>query len=661
MIMDNKKKIIITSAVLGLLIAGCLTGAVIHNSPAKNNEIYKEALADMSEENYSNAYYLFSKVGFLSALKPLAIYHQAECADRLGDTEAAVKQYKFLFKLYPRHILSVKAKYLAAQDLVEKNPKRAKKYFDQIIKHYPDTDYAIAAEYYSGLLLMKKYTQSVDAIFPRSEKDNVESHFRHYLKKAPSGRLALNVVNSWLSLDKPISKDDYLLMAKTYYLFNDFAGADKMLKNVDIQEAWPLEVLNADGMGNSARVKYLTEWGLKDNANYVEKEDIYKAVDVYIKHAPSKYEAADKLYNLSHGKGKDYIWDLKCSYALQEYKNQCYKNLYLTFPKGDFADDALSQVFLAAARSSDAANAKKIGHDFLNKFKKSIHMPMVIYWMGRLYEKTNDYRDYMSYYRNVIAKYPDNYYAYRAYLHLNHTPGPIITSYIKEAPVLYPYKTKPAIIDRLVKLEDFSILEEYAQNDEFLESWILYEKGDYWHSMVVARDAMEALAVKPDKYDLRWRLVYPVHYYSDIKKYADNAGNNPPLMLAIAREESYFNPDAKSAAGASGLMQLMPATASEIAAKHGVKNYNLFNPQHNLMLGNYYYAFIKSMLSGMDVSSIAAYNGGVGSVNSWQKSIFYNDTDEFVEQIPYPETQYYVKKVFRSYWNYIRIYNGNSE
>ena len=62
----------------------------------------------------------------------------------------------------------------------------------------------------------------------------------------------------------------------------------------------------------------------------------------------------------------------------------------------------------------------------------------------------------------------------------------------------------------------------------------------------------------------------------------------------------------------------------------------------------------------MDVSSIAAYNGGDRfPVNSWKKSIYYNDTDEFVEQIPYPETQYYVKKVFRSYWNYIRIYNGN--
>lgn len=660
MIMDNKKKIIIALAVAGLLIFVSWLVVYVHQFPAKTNEIYKEALSDMAKENYSNAYYLFSKVSFLSNLKPVAVYHQAECADKLGDVDSAVKQYKFLFKVYPRNILSVKAKYLAAQDLVEKNPKRAKKYFDQIIAHYPDTDYAIASEYYSGLLLIKKYTQSVDAIFPMSEKDNAENHFRHYLKKAPSGRLALNVISSWLSLDKTIAKDDYLLMAKSYYLFNDYVNTDKLLKNVDLQEAWPLEVMNAGGMGNSARVKYLTEWGLKDYTAYVDKEDIYKAIDVYMSYAPSKYAAADTLYNISHGKGKDYIWDLKCSYASAEYKIQCYKNLYLTFPDGDFADDALSQIFLEASRSSDVAAAKKIGHDFLNKFKKSSYMPMVLYGMGKLSEKTNDYRDYMNYYRSVIAKYPDNYYAYRAYLHLNHTPGPIITSFIKEEPVQYPYKTKPAIIDKLVKLKDYNILEEYVQSDDFLKSWVLYEKGDYWHSMVVARDAMDKLEIKPNKYDLRWRLVYPIHYYADIKNYADRSGNNPPLMLSIAREESYFNPDAKSAAGAAGLMQLMPATASEIASKHGVKNYNLFNPKQNVMLGNYYYAFLKSMLSGMDVSSIAAYNGGIGSVNSWRKSIYYNDTDEFIEQIPYPETKFYVKKVFRSYWNYIRIYNGNS-
>ncbi len=655
----DKKKIFVAIALVGLIIAGVCISALVCQTPARTKDIYKEALSDMKKANYSNAYYLFSKISFLSTLKPIAIYHQGECADKLEDTDSAIKQYNLLFKLYPKHALSIKAKYLTAQDLLEKNPKRAKKYFDEIITHYPNTDYAIASEYYSGLILMKSYTETPNAIFPMSEKDNVENYFRHYLKKAPSGRLALNVISNWLTLDKTISKDDYLLMAKSYYLFNDYHNADKMLKNVDLSDSWPLEVLNSEGMGNVARIKYITEWGLKDHASYVDKEDIYKAIDVYLKHVPDKYEGTKNLYNISHSKGKDYIWDLKCSYTPSAYKSRCYKDLYLTFPDSDFADDALSQIFLSTIWNNDINNAKKIGHDFLNKFKKSEYAPMVMYWMGRLAEKTHDYKDYMSFYRSVIAQYPDNYYAYRAYLHMNHANGPIITSYIKETPVLYPYKNPPSIVNKLLELRDFDILEELAGNDGFIKSWVLYEKGDYSHSIVLARDAMEKIKVKPDKYDLRWRLVYPLHYYKDIKNYADKVGNNPPLMLSIAREESYFNPSAKSMSGALGLMQLMPSTASEIAVKKGIKKYSLSNPNDNIMLGNYYYAYLKSMLSGMDVSSIAAYNGGIGSVNSWKKSIYYNDTDEFIEQIPYPETKYYVKKVFRSYWNYVRIYNGN--
>ena len=109
-------------------------------------------------------------------------------------------------------------------------------------------------------------------------------------------------------------------------------------------------------------------------------------------------------------------------------------------------------------------------------------------------------------------------------------------------------------------------------------------------------------------------------------------------------------------------MQLMPATADEIGKKYGVEIQSvsdLLNPDLNIKLGNYYYAELKSLLNGLDISSVAAYNGGIGSVNRWKKSLYYNDTDEFVEQIPYPETKDYVKKVFRSYWNYIRIYTGN--
>jgi soluble lytic murein transglycosylase len=127
-------------------------------------------------------------------------------------------------------------------------------------------------------------------------------------------------------------------------------------------------------------------------------------------------------------------------------------------------------------------------------------------------------------------------------------------------------------------------------------------------------------------------------------------------MLGLTREESYFNPNAQSSVGAKGLMQLMPATGADTAFKHGITGVNLLNPDMNITLGCYHYAAARSQLDGIELSSVAAYNSGVGAVKQWKQSLNYYDPDLFVEQIPYQETREYVKKVFRSYWNYVRIY-----
>lgn len=625
--------------------------------PHKTDEIYSEALELYKNEDYSKSYAEFSRIIFTSQLKPLAIYHQGVCADKIGDLDGAIKQYKFFLLIYPNHTLTTRVKYNLAQDLIERNPHKAGQYFESIIKSHPDSDYAIASEYYAGLLSLKKYQQ--EKIFPLSAKIDIENHFRHYLKKAPSGRLALNVITNWLTLDKSISKDDYLLMAKSYYLFGDYKNAAEFAKKADLKNSWALDVKISAAAGNKSRAMYLTEWGLAGNADYVEKEDVYSAIDTYMTLVPSKYEAAIKLMGFAKLRGKDYLMDIRCRYSPADEKLGCYKNLYLWFPTSEFVDDAQSQIFLHLVRSNDHENAQRIGFAFLNKYKNSTYAPMVMYYMGRLSERAKSYRDYMSYYRSVISKYPDSYYAYRAYLHMNHSHGPIITSYIKERPIEFPYPRRHVFLEKLVALKDFEVLEEYTQYDEFIKSWVLYKKGDNRQAMLVARNAMDNLTPKPDKDDLRWRLVYPLIYYNEIMNAADKAGNVAPLMLSIVREESYFDPKASSAAGAKGLMQLMPATASEIASKQSISNYNLLDPGQNLLLGNYYYAFIRSLLGDLDVSAIAAYNGGIGSVNRWKSSIYYQDTDSFIEQIPYPETQNYVKKVLRTYWNYIRIYNGN--
>lgn len=654
-----KQKILVGSICTALLVLGG-AGIVLYQPASKTEEIYAQAIEDYKKGDYSNSYYLFSKVTFFSNLKPVAIYHQGQAAHELGDENAAVKQYQLLFNNYPRHALSLKAKYLTAQSIVFKNPKLAHKYFEEIVNKYPHTDYGIASEYYLGVLIINKYHDNED-MFPLSEKINAENYFRHYLTKAPTGRLAINACENWLGLKMDINQDDYLLMAKSYYLFGDYKKAQELLAKTQLAESWTTDVLVSHALKNYARAKYLTEYGLKNYSQYVTDEDLHAVIDKYLDSSnQNTLTEVMNLIALNPQKGNDYLLNIKCRQVKTADQPACYSNLYIKYPDGQFSADALSNIFFEKYKQNKLKDAEKIGMDYLKKFPDANSTPKVMFWMGKLYERTNNYQQYNNYYSNVISKFPDTYYAYRAYLHLKHLNSPIITNYITPQPVTYPYKyTRKNIIVKLVELKDFDIIGELCNDDDFIKSWVAYKKGDHAHSMLIARDAMEKIKDKPDRFDLRWRLVYPVNYYETIEKYSNYAGVSMPLMLSIIREESYFDPLAQSAVGAGGLMQLMPLTAREISSKYGLgmTNYDdLFNPEMNIKLGNYYFAFLKSMLEGKDISSVAAYNGGIGSIKRWQQSINYNDTDEFVEQIPYEETRNYVKKVFRTYWNYIRLY-----
>ncbi len=652
---DLKKRVIAGAVGVGILFSTGFYFGVIYQPPSKTDKIYKAALEDFNKGDYQNAYYLFSKITLFSNLKPVAIYHRAECAKMLGDDNSEIKQYEFLFNNYPKHVLSIKSRYLAAQKLLNEKPQIAKKYFEYIIKKAPNTDYAIASEYYLGIILKDKYKD--EKIIPQSVKDDVQNYFRHYIKKAPSGRHALKAVNNWLDFAGIIAKDDYLLMAKTCYLFGEYEKARELLKNTDINESWALNIKISNALKDYGMVKSLTERGLQSYSQYVSEDDIIEVIDIY-----ASKNKVDSLLSFSTGKGRDYLLSQKCQ-AMSD-NGACFQKLYLQYPNGRFSADALANIFFAKIKAHDYENAKKIGRDHLNKFPNVNSTPMVMFWMGKINEKTGNYEEYTNYYKSVISKYPDNYYAYRAYLKLSRMQGPIITNYINPQPVVYPYKyTKNNIIVKLVDLGDYDIIGDFAGNDEFIKSWVLYKKADYSHSMLIARDAMEKIENKPDKHDLRWRLVYPIMYYNDVRKFAGETGNSLPLMLGLIREESYFDPLAQSMVGASGLMQIMPSTANEINSKFslGMDISNaLFNPYSNIKLGNYYYEFLRKNLEGYDISSVAAYNGGIGSIQKWKSTLHYNDTDEFVEQIPYSETKNYVKKVFRSYWNYIRIYSGNN-
>lgn len=658
--MNSREKIVVGLSLVVLCFAGGIFFNKLYQTPFKSMQVYKAALDDYKRGDYSNAYYLFSKISLFSDLKPAALYRQGESARAIEDNVTAVKKYQRLFKSYKKNPLSTRAKYLAGQLLVKDNPKLAQKYFLQIIQDAPESDYAIASEYYLGLILMNRYKNSESGIFSLSQKQSVENYFRHYLTKAPGGKLANKVVENWLVLEKEISADDYLLIAKTLYLYGEYLRVRDIIMKTNAQESWVLNAKNLKVMGHNEGARVVLHEGFSEYENYVSEEDLREAIDLYIElsDAPA-YQTVLYLKTLLSGKGYYYTANLKCKYSPTSDREKCYRELYLAYPDAKYASNALAELFLSAIDNGDYYSAEKIGNDYLKKFRDKDDAAMVIFWLGKIAESKRNYSEYMSLYKNVINNYPDTYYAYRAYLRLNHREQPLLTDYIQPKPVEFPYKLKNRVLKKLADLEDYDVLNEIIGDDEFVKSWVLYKRGNYSYSMLVAKNAMDKLEKKPDKYDLRWRLVYPVHYYDEIKKYADINGNNSPLMLALVREESYFNPEASSSVGARGLMQLMPATADEVAARKGIESYDLFDVNSNIRMGNAYYSYIKSMLSGMDISAVASYNGGIGAVAKWKQSLNYTDTDSFVEKIPYSETQNYVKKVFRSYWNYIRIYNGN--
>ena len=130
------------------------------------------------------------------------------------------------------------------------------------------------------------------------------------------------------------------------------------------------------------------------------------------------------------------------------------------------------------------------------------------------------------------------------------------------------------------------------------------------------------------------------------------------LIYALVRQESGFNPKAKSRDGARGLMQLMPNTASFIARDRGFrkrKRNQLFDPATNLELGQRY---IAHLLSNQKVGAnlfrlTTAYNGGPGNLNKWQRKMDYRgDPLMFIESLPSRETRLFVERVLANLWIY---------
>ena len=141
---------------------------------------------------------------------------------------------------------------------------------------------------------------------------------------------------------------------------------------------------------------------------------------------------------------------------------------------------------------------------------------------------------------------------------------------------------------------------------------------------------------------------FPMAHRDTLVREANVRGLHSSWVFAITRQESAFMDDARSPVGASGLMQLMPATAKETARKFNIplaSPSQVLNPDKNIQLGAAYLSQVHSQFNGNRVLASAAYNAGPGRVRQWLRGAKHLSFDVWVESIPFDETRQYVQNV----------------
>jgi soluble lytic murein transglycosylase len=144
-----------------------------------------------------------------------------------------------------------------------------------------------------------------------------------------------------------------------------------------------------------------------------------------------------------------------------------------------------------------------------------------------------------------------------------------------------------------------------------------------------------------------WSLLYPRDYMKIVDRYAQEARLDLHLVLGLIRQESAFNPQARSVANARGLMQILPSTVSRTRRGRRLAARRLLEPEYNVKFGTQYLRGRLSALDGIPEQAVAAYHAGESRVKQWRSQANFQEPAEFLESIPIPSTRVYVEAVMR--------------
>ena len=648
-----------------LIVVPCLVTILIYNDKITENSpvYYKQGVKFYNEGNYSDAYYNFSKIKWISPLYPMALYKQAKSSQKIGDYKTSALKYKLFLKKMPDSVFSINARLnLAKSYYYLKQYEQAKIEFEKLVEKI-DND-GIEEIFFLGLI-EKNY-----------DKQKAAEYFRRYLVTALRDK-ALNKyyisasAKELADLGIELSNEDLQLIGIAFFKERRYKEALEYLMKLPSDICKDYVILANHYAGNKVIAKKLIESGITTYSKNAEENNLHEIYNIYTSYLQGNrlknWIQTEKLVRENNLKGHDYVLYKLAEISPADKAIEYYREIYRNYPNSKYAAESLWSIIWYSYKKGDYNNAEKLASIHLQTHKKVNSTPKVMFWLGKTYLKQNKLSEAHSIFNRLITKYPDNYYGLRAEAIMNKNNDFWKTSKTNRVPdntqeIDFPISTSDIelkdlkLINTLFEMGDYEIWLDVDFANPIVESWFEFKKGKKSRSIVLARDEIDKMEVKEPIMSAAYKLAYPIYWSNEINISGDKLELDPFLIIALIREESYFNELAKSKTGAVGLMQIMPQTANYMIGKLNVsQTADIQDARTNLYLGCNYLQYLKSRLNN-DLYVIAAYNGGEGSTQRWIKNFNGNDYDEFVENITYEETRHYVKKIFRTYQMYKKIY-----
>jgi soluble lytic murein transglycosylase len=640
----------------------------LFQSTEHSRNLYRKARQLQLNNDSMSAYYTYGQISSKYEIFDIVLFQQGNCAATLEDEKTAIKKYAKVLKSFPQSPVAPIASYNLGQAYLRYGEKlKAEEQFLTTIESFPGSDYALGSLYYLGELNREK------------DKKQAIEYWLKYIALVPSGRFAVESYEGLKSLNHQFSEKDNLLAGIALFMNQRYQEALEHFDKVPLEQSWYYSAMSNKGLNNQRKASSILKKGLSSYLDENTSEaKVKNAMTTYANIAGgSKYRSWCHILDWTT-MARDFALYNKAQFLSAEKAKSIYEEIYHKYPEGQYASESLWNLFWSAYNSGNYDKAIELGQKHIASYDNTNASPAVYYWFGKIYEKKKDSAKAKKFYKTVLKRFPDSYYAFRAnsrYLTITgkESDKKWLTSLknripekIKQPEFPYTYEevyAKHGVqVAETIFLGDYETASQFMIKDPFIESWVKLQKDALTNSVVAARNGMKRLVDKPKSEDSRWKLIYPICYAQEINEQAVLNDLDPVLVISLIKEESHFNPFAVSSANARGLMQLLPATARDITRWKNLGNYRnseLFDPKVNIKVGSAYLGYTCDVFNKNMLFAIAAYNAGPAAVQTWVKRLPCDDLDRFIENIPYDQTRNYVKKIFGTYWNYKRIYGFN--